>query len=380
MVLASMVGSSASNEYGKGGTVNATGLSSTFRLRLKSDLVSACNRPGAALPAPSRPAPTMPLLTRNLRRSMETPQPRWALQLARGIIAPQPSRLNRTEGSRRPNLDTGIASYWMRPKAHRAESAIADSADSASLCKSARIGPRSGASGASLVLPNAMQALRTNPFHLVRFMALPRKASRNSSSLIPASHSRRGSKSDSPANRSPRRPCSPGAAASASIRTCAEVAPHPPRGWNSAKVVTGALRLNGQTSWQISQPYTCLPMASRNSSGIFPRNSMVRYEMQRRASSTYGSTSAPVGQASRHCRQFPQRSAGGASAGASDGAKPSDSFSNSVFLPSQPSPAYLAKIRSATGPVSAYARVANGSGNLSRREAASALSFSQSTS
>src|SRR5271157_5234913 len=88
MVLASMVGSSASNEYGKGGTVNATGLSSTFRLRLKSDLVSACNRLGAALPAPSRPAPTMPLRTRNLRRSMGTPQLRWALPLARGIIAP----------------------------------------------------------------------------------------------------------------------------------------------------------------------------------------------------------------------------------------------------------------------------------------------------
>src|SRR5208337_1657197 len=161
-----------SNEYGKGGTVNATGLSSTFRLRLKSDLVSACNRPGAALPAPSRPAPTMPLLTRNLRRSMETPQLRWALRLARGIIAPQRSRLNRAQQSRRPNLDTGIAAYWMRPKAHRADSAIAGSVDPASRCNSARMRPRSGAPGARLVLPSAMHALRTNPFHLVRFMAL----------------------------------------------------------------------------------------------------------------------------------------------------------------------------------------------------------------
>src|SRR5271157_6118714 len=91
MVLASMVGSNASNEYGKGGTVNATGLSSTFRLGLKSDLVSACNIPEAALPAPSSPAPTIPLLIINLRRSMGAPQLRWAVWLARGIIAPLPA-------------------------------------------------------------------------------------------------------------------------------------------------------------------------------------------------------------------------------------------------------------------------------------------------
>src|SRR6516165_5384989 len=107
-------------------------------------------------------------------------------------------------------------------------------------------------------------------------------------------------------------------------------------------------------------------MASRNSSGIGARSSMVRYEIHRRASSTYGSTSASVGHASRHCRQFPHKSGGGVSAGPSDEGnskevkttprnnhEPRDPFSNKVFFPSHPSPARAAKMRSATGPVSA---------------------------
>src|ERR1035438_6057334 len=99
---------------------------------------------------------------------------------------------------------------------------------------------------------------------------------------------------------------------------------------------------------------------------MVPRNSIVKYEMHRRASSTYGSTSAPVGQASRPLRQLPPKSLGGASPLASDGAncnevritprnshEPNSLFSSSVFLPSQPSPAYFASTRSDTGPVSA---------------------------
>ncbi len=41
----------------------------------------------------------------------------------------------------------------------------------------------------------------------------------------------------------------------------------------------------GQTARQSSQPKTRLPMAARRSAGMWPLCSMVRYEMQRRASS-----------------------------------------------------------------------------------------------
>ena len=42
--------------------------------------------------------------------------------------------------------------------------------------------------------------------------------------------------------------------------------------------------------------------AAAASSGMLPVSSIVRYEMQRRASSSYGATIAPVGQASMHAR------------------------------------------------------------------------------
>src|SRR5271163_830377 len=61
-----MDGSSASNEYGKGGTVNAMGLSSGVRF----EIASARKRPEAAWWVPSNPAPTMPVLNKNLRRFM----------------------------------------------------------------------------------------------------------------------------------------------------------------------------------------------------------------------------------------------------------------------------------------------------------------------
>src|SRR5437879_10778787 len=46
-----MYGSSASNEYGNGGTVKATGLSSRVRFESESVVVPARKRPGAACPA-----------------------------------------------------------------------------------------------------------------------------------------------------------------------------------------------------------------------------------------------------------------------------------------------------------------------------------------
>src|SRR6266436_148690 len=106
-------------------------------------------------------------------------------------------------------------------------------------------------------------------------------------------------------------------------------------------------------------------MGSRNSDGIAPRNSIVRYEMQRRASSTYGSTRALVGHASMHRLQFPHKSAAGVSAAPNDGVRssvvtitprnnhdPRSSLMRQVFFASHPSPAYFAATRSTIGPVS----------------------------
>src|SRR5580693_8046996 len=70
MVLASMYGSSASNGYGSGGTVNATGFSSSLRFDSNSNAVPERKAADAPLLAPSNPAPAMPELTRNFRRFM----------------------------------------------------------------------------------------------------------------------------------------------------------------------------------------------------------------------------------------------------------------------------------------------------------------------
>src|SRR5258708_32770989 len=87
-----MYGSSASNEYGNGGKVKATGFSS--RVRFESELVAvpARKRPGAAFPAPSNPAPTIPVLNKKLRRFMGTSEARRANRPAAGIIPLVPAR------------------------------------------------------------------------------------------------------------------------------------------------------------------------------------------------------------------------------------------------------------------------------------------------
>src|SRR5712692_10808964 len=100
---------------------------------------------------------------------------------------------------------------------------------------------------------------------------------------------------------------------------------------------------------------------------MLPRSSIVRYAIHRLASRTYGSTIAAVGQASMHRRQFPHKSGGGASPGASEGAnssevmitprkniEPISSLIRQVFFPCQPSPACRATTRSRIGPVSTY--------------------------
>ena len=64
----------------------------------------------------------------------------------------------------------------------------------------------------------------------------------------------------------------------------------------------------GQTSLQMSQPKAQPSSCGASRPGSGPLCSMVRYAMHCVASSTRGSTSAPVGQASRHRVQVPQRS------------------------------------------------------------------------
>lgn len=51
------------------------------------------------------------------------------------------------------------------------------------------------------------------------------------------------------------------------------------------------------TCLQMSQSYTRLPILARKSTGMAPACSMVRCEMQRRASSLQSATNASVGQA-----------------------------------------------------------------------------------
>src|ERR1700719_2906353 len=69
-----MCGSSASNGYGSGGTVNATGCPPILDLSKLVVTVLACKRPdtedATALPVPNIPALTMPPLTK-VRRFIE---------------------------------------------------------------------------------------------------------------------------------------------------------------------------------------------------------------------------------------------------------------------------------------------------------------------
>src|SRR5882762_8304680 len=53
--------------------------------------MSARKRPDAALPAPSNPAPTIPVFHKKLRRFMGTSAARRANPPARGIIPPEPA-------------------------------------------------------------------------------------------------------------------------------------------------------------------------------------------------------------------------------------------------------------------------------------------------
>src|SRR5437764_6119519 len=112
-------------------------------------------------------------------------------------------------------------------------------------------------------------------------------------------------------------------------------------------------RLGGHASWQSSHPYRRSPSASRNSTGKSP-GAWRRWARQRRASSTPGATSAPVGHAGRQRAQLPHPSATGMATGKvasvttepRTNQEPSSGRSTLVFLPYQPRPARTAASRS----------------------------------
>ena len=181
--------------------------------------------------------------------------------------------------------------------AHRACSATIALDDSASLSRGAR-------KHSDFAFPMATATLRRNPAYRDRVTGELRKSSRNSPSLKAASRARSGAKW---------------------------------RGAKAASPVDGARRFHGQTSWQMSHPKTCGPMAARSRSGMPPRSSMVKYEMHRRESSVYrappsAGTMACVGHASMQRVHVPHRSGGGAS-GASSSETSSSPRKNHEPLP-----------------------------------------------
>src|SRR6266404_3280673 len=103
---------------------------------------------------------------------------------------------------------------------------------------------------------------------------------------------------------------------------------------------------HGQTSWQTSQPKIHGPRPARSAGGIGPRCSIVRYEMQRRASSRRPSLSACVGHSVRHAVHRPQWLPDGSSgtrarsvsSSARKNQEPWRVLSSMVFLPNQPRP------------------------------------------
>src|SRR5579885_1427331 len=98
---------------------------------------------------------------------------------------------------------------------------------------------------------------------------------------------------------------------------------------------------------------------------MLPRSSIVRKEMQRVLSNTYGATNAPVGQACRQISHLPQVDFNGSSGSSARLVTISDRKTHDpqpcvkifVFLPYQPSPARSATARSTIRPVSTKSRV-----------------------
>src|SRR6267143_4979748 len=124
------------------------------------------------------------------------------IKLQKSTLRPVRSR-NFTLGTRSCIRDAVLMrTYWMRERAQRADSAITESGEEASFSSKAVIRVRVVVPRGGLELPNALQALRIRPRHLVRLIGLSRKALRNSVSPILASDSSRGRKRDSSSRKS----------------------------------------------------------------------------------------------------------------------------------------------------------------------------------
>src|SRR5258708_7190921 len=205
----------------------------------------------------------MPLVERNLRRSMEVLSFGGRVGFRARLYLLSGPCSTTSDKTRPPGR---LGSYWMRERAHWADSAMLISWNSESLCSSSEMRACWAVPGRALLFPSAMHAFLTNPRHFVRFIALPRNFSRNSSSLIAASHSKRGCNSDSFSRRI-FVPSLGGRSFSSDIEATARLGFSPSglrslrtsafaqlRGSKSEIVVTGASRLYGHTSWQMSHP------------------------------------------------------------------------------------------------------------------------------
>src|SRR5579859_1248472 len=109
-----------------------------------------------------------------------------------------------------------------------------------------------------------MQALRTNPRHLVRFMALRWNTWRNRVSSIAASQSMLGQYKEH-SEESDVDGCSLAEDCRLGSGNLVLSVRGKVLGWNCSDVEIGARRFQGQTSWQMSQPNRWLPMGSRSS-------------------------------------------------------------------------------------------------------------------
>ena len=77
-------------------------------------------------------------------------------------------------------------------------------------------------------------------------------------------------------------------------------------GWNKGSLVGWTWWFTGQTSWHMSHPNTQSPINPRSSFGMDPLDSIVRNEMHRLLSNTYGAIIACVGHSTMQIWQIPQ--------------------------------------------------------------------------
>src|SRR5882724_10863894 len=132
MVFASIYGSSASNPYGKGGTVNAMGESSDVKFSLNFPGPSAASKLAPNFSAPSRATPAILPATSKLLRFIKNFPVRRADDDTSQIILPDPSYTQLRTGKEAGRFAFPFA--WMRESAQRADSAITGSLHSERLC------------------------------------------------------------------------------------------------------------------------------------------------------------------------------------------------------------------------------------------------------